>query len=305
MPSGVADAPVRMRSDAPVAVPAVAPTVALSTRTRNWGLALLAVCGAAYFIVGAVRGAMDVASRTGVSQANAASPIAPAVVSAPSQGTAIAANAPSASGGANVPLPEAVAAPVPTASSAIADPPSAEAHATPTANTGSSSLTVAVAPSPAPVIGAVRPSGGAVTPQSAASVAATASAAPASSDSTAHEGASAKSASGDPIVRDVPWEDDSAKPAAPALVAFDPSAARATLTAIAASVQSCKKDDATGGGRVIVVFGPGGSAQSVTVEAPAFDDNPITDCIESSFMAAKVPPFAGNPVSVSKSFTIH
>jgi predicted Zn finger-like uncharacterized protein len=86
---------------------------------------------------------------------------------------------------------------------------------------------------------------------------------------------------------------------------FNMGEAKARLAAIAGSVQGCKKGDASGSGRVVVTFAPGGNVQSAVVSGPPFEGTPTGACVASRFRGARVPPFSGSPFSVSKSFTIN
>jgi hypothetical protein len=81
--------------------------------------------------------------------------------------------------------------------------------------------------------------------------------------------------------------------------------AKARLAAIAGSVQGCKKGDATGTGRVVVTFAPGGNVQSAAVSGPPFEGTPTGSCVAARFRGAHVPAFTGSPFSVSKSFSIN
>jgi predicted Zn finger-like uncharacterized protein len=86
---------------------------------------------------------------------------------------------------------------------------------------------------------------------------------------------------------------------------FNMGEAKSRLAATAAGVQSCKKGDATGTGRVIVVFAPNGTAQSATVTGPPFEGTPAGACVAARFRGVRVPAFGGSPFSVAKSFTIN
>lgn len=93
-------------------------------------------------------------------------------------------------------------------------------------------------------------------------------------------------------------------PAAPAGGDFDKSAAIAALGAAAANAASCKKPDGpTGTGKASVTFAPSGRATNSTVTG-AFAGTDVGGCVARIFRSAKVPPFAGDPVTVSKSFSI-
>jgi predicted Zn finger-like uncharacterized protein len=87
---------------------------------------------------------------------------------------------------------------------------------------------------------------------------------------------------------------------------FNKSAAVAQLTSAANSAQSCKKGGGpTGTGKVQVTFAPSGKVTSATVQGPPFAGTPTGGCVASLFRRAKVPPFSGNAVTVSKSFMIN
>jgi predicted Zn finger-like uncharacterized protein len=107
---------------------------------------------------------------------------------------------------------------------------------------------------------------------------------------------------------------DSKKPDAPAAApvaapaadgaAFDKGAAVSALGAAAANAASCKKPEGpTGSGKVSVTFAPSGRATMTNVGG-AFAGTDVGGCVARLFRAAKVPPFSGDPVTVSKSFSI-
>jgi hypothetical protein len=86
--------------------------------------------------------------------------------------------------------------------------------------------------------------------------------------------------------------------------AFDKSAAVSALGAAAANAASCKKPDGpTGSGKVSVTFAPSGRATMTNVGG-AFAGTDVGGCVARLFRAAKVPAFSGDPVTVSKSFSI-
>ncbi|MBL8613367.1 MAG: zinc-ribbon domain-containing protein [Myxococcales bacterium] len=85
---------------------------------------------------------------------------------------------------------------------------------------------------------------------------------------------------------------------------FDRGAAAAALGGV--NVASCKKPDGpTGQGHVKVTFGPDGSVQSAVVDGGPFPGTPVGGCIAGKYRGARVPAFAGSPVTVGKSFTIN
>ncbi len=86
---------------------------------------------------------------------------------------------------------------------------------------------------------------------------------------------------------------------------FNMGEAKARLAAIAAGAQSCKRGDAGGTGRVVIIFAPSGSVQSATITGPPFEGTPTGACVSARFRGAHVPPFGGSPFSVAKSFTIN
>ena len=87
---------------------------------------------------------------------------------------------------------------------------------------------------------------------------------------------------------------------------FNMGEAKARLAAVAGAVQACKKPSGpTGTGRVVVVFGPSGAAQSANVTGDPFEGTATGGCVAAHFRAVRVPAFGGSPFSVSKSFSIN
>jgi predicted Zn finger-like uncharacterized protein len=86
---------------------------------------------------------------------------------------------------------------------------------------------------------------------------------------------------------------------------FNMGEAKSKLAAAAAAAQGCKKGDASGTGRIVVVFAPSGGAQSATISGPPFEGTPTGACVAQRFKGVHVPAFSGSPFSVSKSFTIN
>ncbi|HEY4015350.1 MAG TPA: zinc-ribbon domain-containing protein [Polyangiaceae bacterium] len=94
--------------------------------------------------------------------------------------------------------------------------------------------------------------------------------------------------------------------AAPAGAEFNMGETKARLAAIANGVQTCKRGDTSGSGRVEITFGPSGAAQAATLQGGSpFDGTPTGKCVEARFRQAKIPAFGGSPQSVYKSFTIN
>ena len=86
--------------------------------------------------------------------------------------------------------------------------------------------------------------------------------------------------------------------------AFDKNAAVAALGAAAASAGSCKTPDGPiGSGKVSVTFAPSGRATATNV-AGELAGTEVGGCVARLFRSAKVPPFSGDPVTVTKSFSI-
>lgn len=83
---------------------------------------------------------------------------------------------------------------------------------------------------------------------------------------------------------------------------FDKGAALAALGGV--NVASCKKD-AGGSGHVKIIFAPSGSVSSATVDDGPFVGTPVGGCVAGKYRGARVPPFAGSPVTVGKSFSIN
>jgi hypothetical protein len=87
---------------------------------------------------------------------------------------------------------------------------------------------------------------------------------------------------------------------------FNRGAATSALGAAAGAAKGCKKPDGpTGSGRVKVTFAPSGNVTSAVVDGPPFAGTPVGGCVASAFRSARVPPFTGAPVTVSKSFNIN
>jgi hypothetical protein len=104
-----------------------------------------------------------------------------------------------------------------------------------------------------------------------------------------------------------PTETATAAPAAPppAEAAFDKSAASAALAAAAGQASGCKQEgDPSGTARVQVTFVPSGRVTSANVQGPPFAGTATGGCIARAFRSASVPPFSGDPVTVSKTVSI-
>jgi len=103
-----------------------------------------------------------------------------------------------------------------------------------------------------------------------------------------------------------PTEKPTEKPAETASSAppFDTAAAKVALGAAAGNAGSCKTADGpTGGGKVSVTFMPSGRATNTQVSGD-LAGTAVGGCVARLFRTAKVPAFSGDPVTVSKSFSI-
>ncbi|MEB2310525.1 MAG: zinc-ribbon domain-containing protein [Sorangiineae bacterium] len=89
------------------------------------------------------------------------------------------------------------------------------------------------------------------------------------------------------------------------LASFDKGAAISALSSAASAATGCKRPDGpTGTGRAVVTFAPSGRVTSANVSGGEFGGSSVGGCVASVFRRAHVPPFSGNSVTVSKSFTI-
>jgi hypothetical protein len=86
---------------------------------------------------------------------------------------------------------------------------------------------------------------------------------------------------------------------------FDKSAASAALGAAASQASGCRKGaDPTGVAVVHVTFSNSGRATRATIEGPPFAGTPTGGCIAAALRGAKVPPFSGDRVTVTKRVVI-
>jgi predicted Zn finger-like uncharacterized protein len=95
-------------------------------------------------------------------------------------------------------------------------------------------------------------------------------------------------------------------PAGAPVAEFNMGEARSRLASVAGGVQTCKRGDTTGAGRVEIIFSPSGAVQSANLmPGSPFDGTPTGKCVEARFRGARVPPFGGSPFTVTKSFSIN
>lgn len=86
---------------------------------------------------------------------------------------------------------------------------------------------------------------------------------------------------------------------------FSVSAAQVALTQAASNAGGCRKPGGpTGSGKVQVTFATSGRVTSANVTGGAFPGTPVGGCVASVFRKARIPAFTGNPVTVSKSFSV-
>jgi predicted Zn finger-like uncharacterized protein len=86
---------------------------------------------------------------------------------------------------------------------------------------------------------------------------------------------------------------------------FSVSAAQVALTQAASNAGGCRKAGGpTGSGKVQVTFATSGRVTSANVTGGAFPGTSVGGCVASVFRKARIPAFSGNPVTVSKSFSV-
>jgi len=95
------------------------------------------------------------------------------------------------------------------------------------------------------------------------------------------------------------------EPSPAAAGGFSKDAAVAALSVAASQATVCKKPEGPWGtGKCLVTFAPSGRVTSANVTGAPFAGTPVGGCVSSVFRRAKIPAFNGDPVTVSKSFTI-
>jgi hypothetical protein len=86
---------------------------------------------------------------------------------------------------------------------------------------------------------------------------------------------------------------------------FDVAAARSALEMSADQASSCRKDgDPSGLAVVTITFSPTGRVTTATISGPPFQATSTGGCIASTMRRTRVPPFAGDMVTVRKTVTI-
>lgn len=87
---------------------------------------------------------------------------------------------------------------------------------------------------------------------------------------------------------------------------FDAAAARAALDAAAAQASSCRKEgDPSGVAVVTITYSPTGRVTTANIGGPPFAATATGGCIAATMRKARVPPFAGDMVTVRKTVTIN
>jgi predicted Zn finger-like uncharacterized protein len=86
---------------------------------------------------------------------------------------------------------------------------------------------------------------------------------------------------------------------------FSVSAAQVALTQAASNAGGCGKPGGpTGAGKVQVTFATSGRVTSANVTGGSFAGTSVGGCVAGVFRKARIPAFTGNPVTVSKSFSV-
>jgi predicted Zn finger-like uncharacterized protein len=154
------------------------------------------------------------------------------------------------------------------------------------------------------------PDAGAAVAAASASASATATAQPVAVAKVGGGGAG-KVTPGKPSVatETKPPEKKETKPAEPASGGgsggFNKDAAVAALSVAASQATVCKRPEGPwGSGRAVVTFASSGRVTTANVTGDPFGGTAVGGCVASVFRRAKIPPFSGDPVTVSKSFTI-
>jgi cytoskeletal protein RodZ len=190
------------------------------------------------------------------------------------------------------------AAPAETAEPTIsAEPASTEIAAAPSASTppaAASATPTPPAPTAAPALAATTPTARPTTTP-AATPTSVATAKPTSAPAAA------------PIAATKPTSTPTYEPAGSVgTEPFDSAAARSALDAAAAQASSCRKPgDPSGVAVVTITYSPTGRVTSANIGGPPFQATPTGGCIASTMRKARVPPFAGDMVTVRKTVSIN
>lgn len=86
---------------------------------------------------------------------------------------------------------------------------------------------------------------------------------------------------------------------------FNKEAAIAQLSVAASQATVCKRPEGPWGtGKAVITFAPSGRVTTANVAGDPFGGTPVGGCVANVFRRAKIPAFTGEPVTVSKGFTI-
>jgi len=86
---------------------------------------------------------------------------------------------------------------------------------------------------------------------------------------------------------------------------FNKDAARASLSAAAGNAAGCATPDGPKGvAKVQITFATSGRVTQAQILGPPFAGTPVGGCIASAFRRASVPPFSGDPVTITRTLPI-
>ena len=85
---------------------------------------------------------------------------------------------------------------------------------------------------------------------------------------------------------------------------FDASAARTAITSAASAAASCGTDDASGTVLVAVTFAASGRVTRANVQQNGLGPS-VGSCVARSFYGLTIPPFDGDPITVTKHVAVH
>jgi hypothetical protein len=188
-------------------------------------------------------------------------------------------------------LPSSLPPPPPIAAEQAPTPPAAVTTAAPTAIAPTAAETAAPAPSTKEAEPALAANPGTTKPEAAKPEAAKPEA--------------AKPEAAKPEAAPTPVPEAPAPPPPSSGPEFDKAAANAALGSAAGAASGCRApDDPQGTARVSVKFAPSGRVTSALVSGPPFAGTATGSCIAKAFRGISVPPFSGDPVTVSKSINI-
>jgi hypothetical protein len=160
-------------------------------------------------------------------------------------------------------------------------------------------------PPPAETAAAPATSDGAPTPQASTGPTSQAARTPPTSNTTSTAPTAPPATA--PTAATPPPTSKPAASSAPAVASgpFDRSAASAAMSSAVGATSGCKKEgDPSGVARVSVTFAPSGRVTQANIGGPPFAGTATGGCIAKAFKTAKVPPFEGDPVTVSKTVNI-